>query len=187
LSGFRDTERPGRAVADHVAGLDAALGSARDGLPQEVFYLVSRLTPLVNVDLLIRNDSGATLLTWRQDEFYGAGWHIPGGIVRFKETFAERIAAVAWNELGCAVEHDAAPAELREIMAPHRDVRGHFISLLFNCRLSSQPSELLKYSGGMPLNGQWQWHDRCPPDLIAVHEIYRPCIDGRMPDRPIDH
>lgn len=186
MSGSRDTEGPGRAVTDHVAGLYAALGPARDGLPQEVFFLVSRLTPLVNVDLLIRNENGETLLTWRQDEFYGPGWHIPGGIVRFKETFAERIAAVARNELGCTVEHDAAPVDLHEIMAPHRDVRGHFISLLFNCRLSSHPNEVLKFSGGMPLNGQWQWHDRCPPDLIAVHEIYRPCINGRMLDRPTD-
>lgn len=42
---------------------------------------------MVNVDLLIKNvSSNETLLTWREDEYYGPGWHVPGGIVRFKET-----------------------------------------------------------------------------------------------------
>jgi colanic acid biosynthesis protein WcaH len=34
---------------------------------------------------------GRTLLTWRDDESFGAGWHVPGGIIRYKETAADRI------------------------------------------------------------------------------------------------
>ena len=60
---------------------------------QKCFGLVE-LTPLVNVDLLIK-DSGRTLLTWRDDEFYGPGWHIPGGILGFKERALDRLAKVA--------------------------------------------------------------------------------------------
>lgn len=52
--------------------------NAKQGLPQEVFYFVSELTPLINVDLLIKDKSGRTLLTWRDDKFYGPAWHIPG-------------------------------------------------------------------------------------------------------------
>lgn len=155
-------------------------GNARAGLPEEIFRLVSRLTPLINVDLLLRNARGQTLLTWRVDEFYGPGWHVPGGIVRFKETLAARIAAVAARELGCAVDFSPAPLLLREIMAPDRDVRGHFISLLFACTASTPPDDVLKFGGGMPKNGEWMWHDRCPGDLIEAHETYRPWIDGRI-------
>lgn len=59
--------------------------NSKAGLPQEAFYFVSQLTPMINVDLLVKNKLGQTLLTWRDDKFYGPAWHIPGGIIRFKE------------------------------------------------------------------------------------------------------
>jgi len=169
------------AKADEIRALAERLrelaGSARQGLPQEIFHLVSSLTPMINVDLLIRNEQEQTLLTWRADEFYGPGWHVPGGIIRFKESTAQRIAAVAAGELGCSVTAAPAPLLMREITNPQRDVRGHFISLLFACTLTSAPDTALKFCAGMPKNGQWMWHDRCPQDLIRVHEAYRPWID----------
>jgi colanic acid biosynthesis protein WcaH len=149
----------------------------REGLPPDVFRLVSQLTPLVNVDLLIHDESGQTLLTWRADEFYGPGWHIPGGIVRFKESLATRIAKVADLELGCTVDFDPKPIAMNEITHPRRNVRGHFISFLYTCRLNSEPDEKLKFHGKIPLNGQWQWCDRCPDPLIPVHERYRDFIN----------
>jgi len=169
-----------RASADLVAALDAALGQPSQGLPEALFLLVSRLTPMVNVDLLIRNDAGQTLLTWRHDEFYGPGWHVPGGIVRFKEHFATRIAEVARIELGCAVSFTQPPLALNEIMATDRDVRGHFVSLLFECRLTTPPDPALNFRGEVPISGQWQWHDRCPDNLIRQHEIYRPYIGANQ-------
>ena len=39
-----------------------AYENAKAGLPDEVFTYISTVTPLVNVDLLIRNDKGETLL-----------------------------------------------------------------------------------------------------------------------------
>jgi colanic acid biosynthesis protein WcaH len=167
---------------DEIRWLSARLrelaGNAREGLPHEIFLTLSSLTPMINVDLLLRNSQGQTLLTWRDDEFYGPGWHIPGGIIRFKERIADRIAAVAANELGCTVSFSEAPLLLREITATERDVRGHFISLLYNCSMSTPPDSTIKFSTGMPKNGQWMWHDRCPDNLIKVHEAYRPWINN---------
>lgn len=169
------------AKAEEIRALSKRLreltGSARQGLPLEIFHLVSSLTPMINVDLLIRNERGQTLLTWRSDEFYGPGWHVPGGIIRFKESAAQRIAAVATGELGCSVEAASAPLLMREITHPHRDIRGHFISLLYACILTSPPDAALKFCSGMPKNGEWMWHDRSPQDLIPVHEAYRLWID----------
>ena len=73
-----------RGLSAMIAALEAEIGDPRHGLPEEVFRLVSRLTALINVDLLIQDEGRRTLLTWRDDEFYGAGWHIPGGIIRYK-------------------------------------------------------------------------------------------------------
>lgn len=171
-------------VLQALAGqLLAHTGNPREGLPGPVFRLVSQLTPLVNVDLLIQDDAGRTLLTWRADEFYGPGWHIPGGIIRFKETSATRIAQVARSELGCTVDFDPTPITLHEVMASERDVRGHFISLLYGCRLRTPPAPALHARHNPPQSGQWQWHDACPASLIRVHEMYRPYIDRPPPLR----
>jgi len=168
-------------TAQLATQLLARVESPRRGLPTPVFRLISQLTPLINVDLLIRDRQGRTLLTWRADEFYGPGWHIPGGIIRFKENIATRIAKVAESELACTVDFDPVPLSMREVMAPHRDVRGHFISLLYRCHLRTPPAP--EFAAGTPLqNGQWRWHDGCPDDLIRVHDMYRPWIAPNLPN-----
>ena len=158
--------------------LRAVVADARDGLPEELFLFISSLTPMVNVDLLIRDNAGRTLLSWRDDAFYGPGWHVPGGIVRFKETAAARIAKVAEHELGARVSFDDEPLCIREIMHPTRAVRGHFLSMLYACALTSTADEARRYHQGQPAHGEWAWHARCPQQLIAVHEVYRPFIGG---------
>ena len=45
-----------------------------------------------------------TLLAWRDDHLNGKGWHIPGGIIRFKESIKKRINEVAKNEIGTLVD-----------------------------------------------------------------------------------
>src|ERR1700756_3053304 len=101
----RSQEVPERSELSRlVAELEALVPFPQEGLPEPVFLLVSRLTPLVSVDLLIKDELGRTLLTWRDDESYGPGWHVPGGIVRYQENAAHRIHEVARMELGARVE-----------------------------------------------------------------------------------
>lgn len=160
-------------IRDLVAELDGLFPDSRRGLPNELFYFVSRLTPLVNVDLLIRNDRDEILLTWRHDRFY-KGWHVPGGIIRFKETAAERITAVALSELGATVEADPTPCEVHEKQNCERDIRGHFISLLYEARLTSDLDAARKCRDvARPENGQWAWHGPCPDNLLPNHASYR--------------
>jgi colanic acid biosynthesis protein WcaH len=150
-----------------------AVGDPTRGLPEEVFLFVSSLTPMVNVDLLIQNAQRETLLTWREDAYYGAGWHVPGGIVRYRETLANRVKAVARLELEAAVEFDPAPLAINEVIRSNRTTRGHFISFLYRCTLTTQPAESLRFRSGEVKPGEWMWHAGCPSDLLAVHEMYR--------------
>ena len=148
------------------------------GLPQELFFYVSETTPLINVDLLIKDAQGRTLLTWREDQFYGSAWHIPGGIIRFKETMESRIHQVALRELQAQVRFRATPVCVTELMNAERDVRGHFISLLFACELTSPPDPAKAYLGqDGPIPDQWAWHDGAPENLLSVHEKFRVHID----------
>ena len=161
-------------LEDLIRRLETLVPEPRKGLPDEVFRLVSRLTPLVNVDLLIKDDGGRTLLTWRDDGLSPAGWHVPGGIIRFQETAATRIAAVARRELQAEVKFEPAPLAINELIDPAQRTRGHFISLLYRCRLTTPLPEGSRFLPGKPRRDAWMWHAACPEDLIPVHGIYRP-------------
>ena len=153
-----------------IAPLEAAIGDPRQGLPEEVFLFASRITPLINVDLLIQDDAGRTLLTWRDDASFGQGWHIPGGIIRYQQTIADSIRSCARRELGAEVTFDAEPLLVSETIRPCRD-RGHFLSLLYRCRLTTAPDPALR-SESHPKAGAWRWHQTCPPDLLKEQAQY---------------
>lgn len=127
---------------------------------------------MVNVDLLVKDDNGRSLLAWRNDPFAGQGWHVPGGIVRFQETFEERIRKVAESELGTSINFETTPLALNQIIHKERNTRGHFISLLYKCSL---PVSFTPLNSGLAVGdrGYLQWHDSCPANLITSHEIYR--------------
>ncbi|MBF0416724.1 MAG: NUDIX hydrolase [Magnetococcales bacterium] len=155
-----------------LAQVESGLDNPHVGLPEPLFRFISRLTPLVNVDLLIQDGSGRTLLAWRDDPLAGKGWHLPGGIVRFQERLLDRVAQVALSEVGEPVTVDPHPLAMHEIIDPAKTTRGHFISVLYRCH----PSQ-----GFVPDNGARQSHDPgflswfagCPDDLLRWHEIYR--------------
>ena len=156
-----------------IQNILSKIGNAREGLPEDVFLLVSQLTPLVNVELLIKDEEQGTLLTWRHDEFYGPAWHLPGGIVRFKELASTRIKKVAKSELEATVSFDSEPIEVNEIMNKNRDIRGHFFSLLYSCKLTSTLNKNSAFKEENPINGYWRWFKDCPDNLVFQHEIYR--------------
>ena len=159
------------ALRRGIETLEAGQGDPRRGLPEDVFLFVSRITPLINVDLLIQDDRSRTLLTWRDDEFFGSGWHVPGGIIRYKEPVADRIRTCAREELGADVSCDPAPLLVSESIRA-QNTRGHFISLLFRCRLLSVPDQARRAGSDRPSPGQWRWHDRCPSDLLEAQRQY---------------
>ena len=154
-----------------IDALEREIGDPRQGLPQDIFEFVSRMTPLINVDLLIKDEHGRTLLTWRDDTLFGNGWHVPGGIVRYKERIADRILACAHDELGAGVTFEAAPLLLTESVL-EQDTRGHHLSLLFRCALTAPPDDRLRATTERPSAGQWRWHAGCPADLLPAHRHY---------------
>ena len=162
-------------IADVIAFLSKQVPNPSEGLPDELFYYVSRITPLVNVDLLIKDENGRTLLSWRDDQYTGKGWHVPGGIVRFKETLETRVKKVAETEIGVNISFGPIPIAVNQLIHPEPDTRSHFISILYKCFLSST---FVPQNKGLSIGdrGYLMWHDSCPDNLIEVHKIYRKYI-----------
>jgi ADP-ribose pyrophosphatase YjhB (NUDIX family) len=166
------------ALLGIIERLEAFIRTPEQGLPEDIFLFLSRNTPMINTDLLIRNSLRQTLLTWRDDGYDSPGWHVPGGIIRYKETIEERIRRTARNELGAEIEYGLIPLAVNELISPQLKNRGHFISMLFACTLIGPPDKELEYRGGAPHPGEWMWHDRCPENIISVHgRIYEKFIN----------
>ena len=168
-------ERSGE-LASTIAKLESLAPAPERGLPEDVFQLVSRLTPLVSVDLLVQDDTGRILLTWRHDAAYGPGWHIPGGIIRYKERALDRLHAVARVELGADVACEPIPLAVVEHVKAESSNRGHVVSLLYRCRLLTPPDERLRFYAEAPRPGHWQWHPRGAIRLIPEQQMYEPYL-----------
>jgi colanic acid biosynthesis protein WcaH len=112
------------------------------------------------------------LLSWRDDEFCGRGWHLPGGLLRFQETLAERVQRSAIEELGTPVEFDPLPAHHYEIILPGQEDRGHVVAFLFKCTL---PEDYSPDNEGLhpDSQGYLKWFKSCPANLLEIQEEYR--------------
>lgn len=147
------------------------------GLPEELFLFATTLVPCVNIDLFITDDMHRLLLTWRDDIFYGKGWHIPGGCVRLKESLDKRIQLTAMNEINTRVICDYQTFITRELIIAKEErpllsnqlERCHNISMLFNCRLPAG-FEVKNKSGDEHSSGYMKWFDHYPNDFLAFHK-----------------
>lgn len=154
------------------------------GLPQELFLFATTLIPCANIDLFVTDENRRLLLTWRDDEFYGQGWHIPGGCLRLKETLDCRIQQTAINELGSKVVYDRENFITRETISTEERPwltnqleRCHNISMLFFCRLP-EGYEVKNMTADEHTRGYAKWFDCTPADLLEAHKgLYGDIID----------
>ncbi len=158
-------------IVEAIKFLDKQIKDPSQGLPQEVFFFASSITPMVNVDLLIKNEKGRTLLSWRDDKHAGKGWYLPGGIIRLRETLETRLQKVAQSEIGAKVKFDPVPLGIYEIISDKK-IRGHLISILYKCFL---PEKFIVKNKGLTEKdpGYLKWHDSCPKNLLKFHKIYK--------------
>lgn len=151
---------------------------AKKGIGEDLYLAISQMTPSVNVDLVIKStNKNLTLLTWRDDQYYGPGWHIPGGVIRFKEKMMDRVHEVAKREFNRDLASVEGPIGFHEMFNKTRDIRGHFISFVFSVTLVEPPS-LDNQIVSAPFNGGWQWFERCPDNLIPNQSALRRYLDA---------
>lgn len=150
---------------------------ARGGLPEELFLLISSLSPIPNVDLLITDKQGRLLLSRRNDAFFGDGWHIPGGCIRFGETMEQRIQATARTELKCEVFFEPVPIAVCDVFCESRpklkypNERRHHLAIMYQCYLPDgyeiDNRGLTEYDPGY-----LKWFFTLPDDFLRVHDVY---------------
>lgn len=154
------------------------------GLGDELFMAVSALVPIVNVDLLVYNDKGQFLLTWRNDPHCGQGWHVPGGCIRFREKAHHRVKKVAMNELGISdLTIEPEPIKVFEFeITDKRNIsnqneRSHFITLVYKCYV---PDSYVINNHGLCEHevGYIKWFDKLPKDFLEIQDKYRALLSN---------
>jgi|SRR5579871_594623 len=78
---------------------DAALNPPVS-LSNSDFRNVVKNTPLVSIDLVIADPSGAILMGWRENEPAKSTWFVPGGRIRKDERLADAFGRILRTETG---------------------------------------------------------------------------------------
>lgn len=144
----------------------------KKGLPDDIFYFISRTTPLVNVDLIVFSSKKKILFTWRDDKYAGKGWHLPGGIIRFKEDMVDRVKIVAKKEIGIELNKIEGPIDIKQIIDETKTNRAHFISLLFKCYIDEKNENIIKYKVDND-SSNYMLSKGIPKNLLSWHNIYK--------------
>ena len=153
------------------------------GLGKRIFLILSQLTPITNVELIIKTSHNKSLLIFRDDEFYGPGWHLPGGVLRFKEKSSTRIIKTIENEIGVFSPkiQDIKLIGIFEIVNLKMIVRSHFISLIFKVTLEENANQFKDFNPHNEyLNGEVAAHVESPNNLIKEHLKYKDLIDESL-------
>lgn len=125
-----------------------------EGLPQNVCLAVMKIVPFVACEVVITNEKREIFLTWRQDEWW-IGWHFPGGLMRYVESFDERLAKTVEKELGVRLKKYRFLFPINYLCQK----RGHVVGLAFHCITDKLPS------GG-------KFFSKLPKDIIPGHKEF---------------
>ena len=68
-------------------------------LEREDFRTAVRLSPLVSIDLVVRDAAGRVLLGWRNNRPAQHCWFVPGGSIRKQETLDAAFRRISHGEL----------------------------------------------------------------------------------------
>ena len=120
------------------------------------FLRIIEATPLVSVDLIVRNEKGEALLGHRRNRPAQGFWFVPGGRIRKNERVADALERIARHELGVRL---AGPRLVGVFDHVYEDnflgtsgVNTHYVVLGFEAELAA----------GIPFtpddqHSAWQW------------------------------
>ncbi|ENM5906540.1 GDP-mannose mannosyl hydrolase [Vibrio mimicus] len=118
-------------------------------LDNEKFNTVIQHTPLVSIDLVIKEPSGKILLGKRINKPAEDHWFVPGGRVRKDETLSDAFTRIANNELRLNLSMNDAKSlgffeHFYQDSVFSENSSTHYVVLAFGVTLTELPSALPK-------------------------------------------
>ena len=113
-------------------------------LPDETFKNVIQYTPLISIDLIVRNEQGEVLLGKRVNAPAKGYWFVPGGRVRKNETLDDAFVRLVHEELGIESGLTRADAKFLGVFEHFyddcvfgSDVNTHYVVLAFQLEMKN--------------------------------------------------
>lgn len=142
-------------------------------LPDETFKNVIQYTPLISIDLIVRNEQGEVLLGKRVNAPAKGYWFVPGGRVRKNETLDDAFVRLVKEELGIESGTTRADAKFLGIYEHfYKDcvfdkiTSTHYVVLAYEILLKSSMN--IKYLNGQ--HNEFNWKEI--KDIMGHLEIH---------------
>ena len=114
-------------------------------LPDETFKSIIQHTPLISIDLIVRNEQGHVLLGKRVNAPAKGYWFVPGGRVRKNETLDDAFVRLVREELGIESGVTRADAKFLGVFEHFYDdnvfddeVSTHYIVLAYELKIEDK-------------------------------------------------
>lgn len=108
-------------------------------MQDEEFGRIITATPLVSIDLIVRNDQGQALLGFRRNRPASHCWFVPGGRIRKNERLSDALTRIARVELGSDVQRGRLLGAFDHLYDDNAlalpGVGTHYVALGYSCKL----------------------------------------------------
>jgi colanic acid biosynthesis protein WcaH len=114
-------------------------------LNKDEFAQVVRNTPLVSIDVIIRNPDQCVLVGLRTNEPAKGKWFVPGGVVRKHERLADAFARIVKDEIGleASIENARFLGVYEHLYDSNvfgeEEFGTHYVVLAYELKLDHQP------------------------------------------------
>ena len=103
----------------------------------------------------------------------GWRWHLPGGIIRFREQMIRRVEKVATSECCIIPKNITGPIEYFESIDILQKERSHFITFIFSCQVDIQKTELTFGKDWLTNLEKGKFFKFFPEEMIPLHHKYK--------------
>lgn len=116
-------------------------------LNKESFRHIVASTPLISIDLIVRNETGQVLLGQRLNRPAQGYWFVPGGRIRKNERIDVAFRRLTLNELGleCSAQNASFSGVFEHLYEDNfsgTDFSTHYVVLAYELRLSDSDLNL---------------------------------------------
>jgi len=169
--------------------LQALLLNQRDDaekyMPPELYNALARLTTTTSLETIALREIGGHLKVYltkrRPDDVYSNSWHVPGTVLRVRESFEDALQRLSESEYGTKI----ISYNFIGMTNNRYEARGHFVSPVFLVALSAEPKPNGEWVECQPLRADSEdfkiiWHHReylIPMAVLAHnHPETRPAV-----------
>ena len=139
-------------------------------LSESTFQTIIGATPLVSIDLIVKNANGEVLLGYRTNRPAQGYWFVPGGRVQKNERLDKAFLRLTEAELGMAIERSEASfmgvfEHLYDDSAFDEAVSTHYVVLGYELELDISLDALPKEQ-----HNQYSWMK--PEELLSRDDVH---------------